>query len=389
MEGGLRILSDTEEATTYAYTPGLKVQGYTRLVKKRILPVLGDVLVKEGDEVSYDTVVATTKIPGIPYISRTGSVLGVDPDEVQDFLIKNIGDTIEKGETLAKYRGFFGLFTRTCESPASGTIESLSSITGCVIIREPDTVVNLDAYIPGRISEVYTNEGVAIETTATFIQGIFGIGGETHGRLRVCVESNQDILTEGHIKEDDKGKIIVGGSMITTDALLKAQKLGISAIIAGGINDKELMEFLGYEIGVAITGQEDVGISLIITEGFGKIAMAERTYNLLKKHEGEMVSATGETQIRAGVMRPEIIIPIAKLSEERDELEEDFAGGMGKGTLVRIIREPYFGAIGKIINLPVELQRIESRSMVRVMEVELENGERVIVPRANVEIIEE
>jgi hypothetical protein len=102
-----------------------------------------------------------------------------------------------------------------------------------------------------------------------------------------------------------------------------------------------------------------------------------------------MVSATGETQIRAGVMRPEIIIPIADSREEIDESEDDFAGGMGKGTLVRIIREPYFGAIGKILDLPVELQRIESRSMVRVMEVELENGEKVIVPRANVEIIEE
>ncbi|HDD69413.1 MAG TPA: hypothetical protein ENG61_03545, partial [Candidatus Korarchaeota archaeon] len=59
------------------------------------------------------------------------------------------------------------------------------------------------------------------------------------------------------------------------------------------------------------------------------------------------------------------------------------------GTLVRIIREPYFGQIGRVVSLPIELQVIETESKVRVAEVELEGGKRVVVPRANLEIIEE
>ena len=59
------------------------------------------------------------------------------------------------------------------------------------------------------------------------------------------------------------------------------------------------------------------------------------------------------------------------------------------GTLIRIIREPYFGAIGKVLSLPVELQKLEQESSVRVLEAELEDGRTVTVPRANVEIIEE
>jgi hypothetical protein len=55
---------------------------------------------------------------------------------------------------------------------------------------------------------------------------------------------------------------------------------------------------------------------------------------------------------------------------------------------VRIIRQPNFGRIGKVTALPVELQDIETEAKVRVLEVELDDGRRVLLPRANVEIIE-
>jgi hypothetical protein len=59
------------------------------------------------------------------------------------------------------------------------------------------------------------------------------------------------------------------------------------------------------------------------------------------------------------------------------------------GLPIRIIREPYFGALGHIASLPPELHQLRSESFVRVLEVDLEDGRRVVVPRANVELIEE
>ncbi|HOJ85802.1 MAG TPA: hypothetical protein PLN68_02640 [Elusimicrobiales bacterium] len=59
------------------------------------------------------------------------------------------------------------------------------------------------------------------------------------------------------------------------------------------------------------------------------------------------------------------------------------------GDKVRIIREPYFGLIGKVSKLPPEPTIIPTESHVRVLEVELDGGEKVMVPRANVEILEE
>ena len=57
------------------------------------------------------------------------------------------------------------------------------------------------------------------------------------------------------------------------------------------------------------------------------------------------------------------------------------------GTPIRIIREPYFGKLARVTALPPQPQVVPSGAVVRVLEAELEGGERVIVPRANVEIM--
>ena len=48
----------------HAYTPGLRVSDFTVLEKDRKLPLLGEVLVKPGDKVDHDQVVARTALPG-------------------------------------------------------------------------------------------------------------------------------------------------------------------------------------------------------------------------------------------------------------------------------------------------------------------------------------
>ncbi len=146
------------------------------------------------------------------------------------------------------------------------------------------------------------------------------------------------------------------------------------------------MEYLGHDIGVAITGHEDITTTLILTEGFGSIAMAARTFELLKSLEGRDVSINGATQIRAGVIRPEIIAP---LDVKPDKVEEWAQGQiLDVGTHIRVIREPYFGRLGEVTKLPAELVQVESGAVVRILEAKLNDGESVIVPRANVEIIE-
>jgi hypothetical protein len=380
--------AEENENITHAYTPGLKIKKRDTVRIERILPIEGEVLVKVGDEVDFNTIVARTKLPGDAEMLNVTEILGLDPGDVFDKTLKKVGDSIEEGELLAQNITFWGLSKKYVHAPFAGKIDSISGLTGQIIVRQHDVPLEIDAYIKSKVVGVLPNRGVVIETNAAFIQGIFGFGGENHGEIAIVVDSPNKILTEDLIGPEHKGKIIVGGSAVNSRAFEKAVELGVNGIVVGSLDVEDLIEILGEDIGVAITGEEDIEITVIATEGFGLLPMSQRTYNLLKSFEGKMSAMNGTTQIRAGVLRPEIIIPY-DVEEDTVFTDESSLEGMKKGSLVRVIRSPYFGEIVKVNALPVELQIIESGSRVRVIELELENGSIVTVPRANVEIIEE
>ena len=378
---------------THAYTPGLRLADKLQIRKDRNLPLPGDVIVKKGDMVKSDDIVARTNLPGKVHSVNVINRLAILPNDLRKNMLKKEGDSVVKDEPIAETSPFIKMFKSICLSPITGVIESISDITGQVLLREPPKPVQISAYIDGKVVETIENEGVVIETNATFIQGIFGIGGETTGELQVIVNSPDDIVKPEDIKEEHRDKIIAGGSIIYFEAIKKALDTGVKGIVVGGIRDKDINELLGYDLGVAITGSEDINITIIITEGFGQIRMAQKTFEMLKHRAGSVASINGATQIRAGVVRPEIIVPYniedtaGKPAGDRST-EDNESAGISIGDQVRIIRNPNFGVLGKVKTLPSELQTIETEAKARVLEVEFPDGRSVIVPRANIEAIE-
>ena len=372
-----------------AYTPGLKVTNRVRHRARRLLPIAGDVLVEVGQKVRPQDVVAQTFMPGDVTPVNLANLLSIPPAEVVECLLIKEGDTIEVGQPVARTKGIFGFFKNEYKSKVQGTLESVSKVTGQLIVRGDPHAVKVLAFLAGEVVEVIPNEGVVIEADITYIQGIFGIGGEAYGPLRMACADPKEELTVDLLSPDMKGQIVVGGARMTGDAVRKAIQIGVSAVISGGMDDQDLKDILGYDLGVAVTGSETVGTTVIITEGFGEIAMADRTFQLLKSREGDEAAVNGATQIRAGVMRPEILIPLSgeELEQETEHAHTD--GALDIGSPVRIIRDPHFGLIGTVSGLPSEPRVLGSGSKARVLEVDLESGSKVIVPRANVEIIGE
>jgi len=119
--------------------------------------------------------------------------------------------------------------------------------------------------------------------------------------------------------------------------------------------------------------------------------MATRTFELLSTHVGQKASCSGATQIRAGVIRPEVIIPTSLLNVAQSSVPspQSFGEGIKNGDTVRIIREPYFGILARVKDLPSELQQIPTESEARVLVATLPDGQDVVIPRANVEMIED
>ena len=371
----------------HAYTPGLQVAERMIFRTRRSLPIAGDLLVKEGQSVAARDVVAQTTLPGEIHVVNVAHQLSVAATEVPKLMLKRVGEAVAEGESLAISGGMFGWFPSEAVTRVAGTVESISNVTGQVILRGEPIPVQVRAYAAGRVVEVLPEEGVVIESPVTYVQGIFGIGGETYGPLRVLSHKPGEDLRPEDIRDDLRGAIVVVSGRIHGEAVHRAIAAGVSAIVGGGIDDHDLRTILGYDLGVAITGTERIGLTLIVTEGFGDIAMADRTLELLRSRDGAEAAVNGATQIRAGVLRPEIVIPWTGATVEA-EVGSQFGGGvLAVGSPVRIIRDPDFGVLGSVTGLPHEPQVLPTGSKARVLHVRSRDGRNLVVPRANVEIV--
>ena len=371
-----------------AYTPGLKVSARASYRARRVLPVPGEVLVKAGAAVKARDVVARTFIDGEVTPVAVASQLAVPAGDLAAIMLVKPGDAVKAGQPVARTKGIFGLGKKELASPVDGTVESISATTGQMILRGDPIAVEVHAYVDGTVAEVLSGEGAVVESDAVFVQGIFGVGGETVGPIRVACKSPEMPLDAAQIDSGMKGAVVLGGARVTAAAVKASQSAGVAAIVTGGIDDADLKAILGYDLGVAITGTEKIGITIVVTEGFGDIAMAARTHALLASFAGREASVNGATQIRAGVMRPEIVIarhPSDPVPAQGARPEE---GALEIGTQVRLIRDPYFGLLGSVSALPNEPAVLGSGSKARVLEVALADGRRAVVPRANVELIE-
>ncbi len=374
-----------------AFTPGLTVTARASYRARRILPIAGEVTVKAGDRVEAGTVVAQTFMDGDVFPMKVASALGAQPKDLPGLMLKQVGDAVRKDEPIARSKGIFGMMRTEARSTADGVIESVGESTGMVMVRGPKVPIEVRAYVAGTVVEVLPGEGAVVEAAAALVQGIFGIGGEVHGPVAMACAGPDEELDADDVTPAMRGCVVVGGARMTAAAIARAREVGAAAVVSGGIDDQDLRDFLGHDIGVAVTGSERMGITLIVTEGFGSIAMAARTFALLASHAGCTASVNGATQIRAGVMRPEIVVPLEAggvAGEGAVVAGGATAGVLEVGTPVRVIRDPHFGVLGTVAALPEQPAVLGSGSKARVLEVAVAGGERITVPRANVELIE-
>ena len=208
----------------HAYTPGLKVTNRLRHRTRRVLPIAGEVRVNTGDRVSAHEVVAETFMPGDITPVNLSNTLSLPPADVPECMLIQESERVEVGQPLARTKGMFGLFKSEYKSRAAGTVESISNVTGQLIIRGEPLPVQVRAFLTGEVVEVIPNEGVVIEADVSYVQGIFGIGGETYGKIRMACQQPGDELTADLIQPDMKDCIVIGGARMTATPSAKRSK---------------------------------------------------------------------------------------------------------------------------------------------------------------------
>jgi hypothetical protein len=356
------------------------------LRRERVLPIAGEVLLDVGDRVEADTVVARAAGQGRLRPVHVARQLDILPAEVTGAMVVTEGARVVAGEVIARTRGLFGLFAASCRAPAAGTVVAISDHTGQVLLEEPADPLAVAAFLPGIVADVHPRRGVTVTGWAARVAGVFGVGGERSGELQMAVGRPEADLDGAALAGDLDGKVLVGGASVTADALARAADRGAAGVITGGIADHELAAWLSTPLVLADTTALSAPLTLVVVGGFGRVPLDPEAFALLREHAGDRVGLCGWTRVRAGALRPEVIVPLAG-GQAAERYVPSQPLRLQPGVHVQIVRAPWFGRRGRVARLPEGEAVVESGIRTPVAEVDLDGGQTVLVPRANLEIL--
>lgn len=351
----------------------------------------GEVLVKEGDRVEPSTIVAAGEHGGRPILVNVARDLELAPEEAEGRLLKEPGQPVSEGEAIARRRR--GLRTQAARSPVSGIFLRFDPIAGTASIRPSTTRVELTAFAGGTIEEVEPGWGVRIRTIGSRFFGAFGVGEETFGVLKNVGGDRQRPLGPDLIDGRSARAVLVAGGTVSAAALSKAVQVGVKGIIAGAIEESELIAFLKVqEHTLWRVGLPDwqfpaasAPLTLVITEGFGRSPMAAPLYDTLVAGDGMLASLCGITRLAGGLRRPEVIV--ASRSGGRNSEEGGLPlAALVPGTTVRLIDQDHLGLLATVVSEP-RRRRLLGDLTTDALTVTLPNGSDMLVPTANVEIV--
>ncbi|MBK9710692.1 MAG: hypothetical protein IPO81_05050 [Kouleothrix sp.] len=359
---------------------------------ERRLPGAGEVLVRQGQRVEPEDVIARAFLPGIPQIVNLARALSIAPSMVERSMKREVGNKVNQGDLLARSSRLGG---RTCMSPITGKIVAVDGETGYVTISPDPAVYELHATVRGLVMEVIPNFGVRIETPAAQVYGAFGLGHERSGVLRLLVTDPSEPIRAEMIDARSAYAIIIGGSGISAAALRRAVQEQVRGVIVGGVDESELRTFLGWgSLGAWRTGggtwqlpagNQEYGLTLVVTEGFGERPMSLPLFELLALHDRQEALIEGVTRLRGPMRRPRVVVPLS--SRASGVQIEPPRPALRPGTSVRLLDSAHLGQVGQVRAVSSVPRRLPSRVRTPAADITLEDGTSLLLPHADIEVL--
>ncbi|MCD4733816.1 hypothetical protein K8R78_06215, partial [bacterium] len=237
---------------------------------------------------------------GKPHVVNVAKLCSVNPRRIKAILRYSKGDYIIYNTIIAPIFMFYS-DRLIADENMTGTLKDIDTKNGTITVQYDLFSTTAKAFINGVVTKVINKHSATINSYGSSLYGTVGFGNEAWGEL-VMVEKSAG-LTEAH-----RGMIAVSYQPISEEYLQKAEQHGLAGIIAPAISNSDWVAFHGEEMGVALTGDEDIPFTVILTEGFGQIEMNETYRSFFEQASGRIASVAGRTQIRAGVTRPRIIV---------------------------------------------------------------------------------
>jgi hypothetical protein len=349
------------------YAPITHILAGTSFRRERLLPMNGRVLARRGQMVSPVDVVAEAVLNPEHMLLDIARGLGMSAKQADKLLQCKAGDEVGEGDILA---GRLGMGRRVVRAPLPGRV--MVAGEGQVLLQLDGQPQELKAGYPGLVVDLLGERGVIIETTGALIQGVWGNGHINYGLLSIQAFTPNAILAAEQLDVSLRGTVIFGGICTDERVLQAAEDLPVRGMILASM-DSALVPLalrLSYPI--------------VLIEGFGQLPLNSQAFKLLASSDRLNTAINAEPWNRLTGTRPEIVL--AAPSQSARELPAQ-GSGFNPGQTIRMVSRPYQGQIGTLITMHPGPIRLPSGISAPAADVRLENGEVVLIPLANLEIL--
>jgi hypothetical protein len=347
--------------------PVTHVLPLTTIVRERVLPVAGKVNAHVNQRVNPTDVIAEATFAREHVLLDVARTFGVSPNAADKLIKVREGDRLTANALVAESGG---LISHSIKAPRAGRVMVAGG--GQVLMEVGDTRVELRAGLPGVVTEVLPERGVVIRTAGALVQGVWGNGRIDNGLMISLLEKPDDVLSADRLDVSLRGSVILGGHVRDAETLKVAAELPIRGLIISSL------------LSSLITTAYQMRYPILVMEGFGAIPMNSAAFKLLTTSNKREATVNAEHYDRYSSNRPEVIIPLPISNDPPEPSKyETFAVGQQ----VRMRRPPNVGMIGSISNLPAGLSTLSNGLRTVAADVRLENGESVLVPLVNLEVV--
>lgn len=347
--------------------PVLHVLPLATIIRERTLPVAGKVNVHVNQRVNPTDVIAEASFAREHVLLDVARTFGVSATAADKMIRVKEGDRLAQGALVAEGRG---LFARSIRAPRAGRVMIAGG--GQVLMEVGDTRVELRAGLPGVVTQVLPERGVVIRTAGALIQGVWGNGRIDNGLMVSLLEKPDDVLNASRLDVSLRGSVILGGHVRDLETLKAAAELPVRGLILSSL------------LSPLIVSAYQMRYPVILTDGFGAMPMNSAAFRLLTTNNKREATVNAEHFDRYSGNRPEVIIPLP-VSTEPPEPNNFEAFSVGQ--TVRLRRPPNAGMIGSLSSLPAGLSTLPTGLRAPAAEIKLENGETLLVPLVNLEVV--
>lgn len=357
----------------------------------RFLSGSGRFNVAVGQEVIPDEVIGKAVIASGFRTVNVAKLLEVSPSTIEKYLQKRIGQNVYKDELLALKEEGFLKAKKIVTSPTDGILDFINPQTGEIKMSLLPKKIDLPAGAFGIVESVDSTQNlIYIRTQITRIYGVFGTGRARDGILYILDRKN-DLIDSNSVSDKYADRILVSRGLIYKNAISAAISSGVAGIITGGINAKDYRGMAGGSLAFPRKFNTDVGISMVVCEGFGLVPIGQDIFELLLENDQKFIFVDGNN---ATISLPSSCsdcmakirgtkLPETDIIGHQPVLDSDL---VKIGMKARVAGAAFLGEQGKIIGVDKVKTRLTSGILAQL--VTIETGKRKIqVPLNNIELI--